>query len=198
MGQCRLYDAARRQCCPRDNADPTVDGIPANMTQVGQHIFLLYVDACIRLFISHQRNCQTNLYQKRSLIILVTQWTSITKKWCGSTNWGVEKHRCGCLCLARSTPSSALEQAPLVPLVIRHSLRHNLSRQIQQCNQYKSVQHEINYESAMERLVKRNIIKQRSKNRKWGQLVAIVPAGDETITRTLSKNSYSRFDGDRW
>ncbi len=79
MGQCRLYDAARRQCCPRDNADPTVDGIPAHMTQVGQHIFLLYVDACIRLFISHQRNCQTSLYQKRSLIILVTQWTSITK-----------------------------------------------------------------------------------------------------------------------
>ncbi len=73
MCQCRLYDAAKRQCCPRDNADPTVDGIPANMTQVGQHIFLLYVDACIRLFISHQRNCQTSLYQKRSLIILVTQ-----------------------------------------------------------------------------------------------------------------------------
>ncbi len=54
MGQCRLYDAARRQCCPRDNADPRVGGIPANMTQVGQHIFLLYVDACVKLFISRQ------------------------------------------------------------------------------------------------------------------------------------------------
>ena len=62
-------------------------------------------------------------------------------------------------------PLQHLNKAPLIPIVLRKSLRHNLSRRIQQCNQYESMQHEINYESAMERLEQKTIIKQCSKDR---------------------------------